>query len=88
MLFGLLDKKEKLNNPIVVEIPYGDETLRLETGRMAKQANGAVLATMGGTMVLATVCAEKTAVEGQDFFPLTVDYQEKFAFVGYVQWYD
>ena len=81
MLFGLFDKGEKthLNNPVVVEVPYGDETLRLETGRMAKQANGAVLATMGGTMVLATVCAEKTAVEGQDFFPLTVDYQEKFA---------
>lgn len=84
MLFGLFNKDEKnqLNNPIAVEIPYGDETLRLETGRMAKQANGAVLATMGGTMVLATVCAEKTAVEGQDFFPLTVDYQEKFAAAG------
>ena len=84
MLFGLFNKDEKtqLNNPIVVEIPYGDETLRLETGRMAKQANGSVLATMGGTMVLATVCAEKSAVEGQDFFPLTVDYQEKFASAG------
>ena len=87
MLFGLFNKNDKdakhpLNHPIAVEIKYGDETLRLETGRMAKQANGAVLATMGGTMVLATVCAEKTAVEGQDFFPLTVDYQEKFASAG------
>lgn len=88
MLFGMFNKEEKgqsgqkLNNPIVVEIPYGDETLRLETGRLAKQANGAVLATMGGTMVLATVCAEKSAVEGQDFFPLTVDYQEKYASAG------
>lgn len=87
MLFGLLNKKDKdaqhpLNHPIAVEIKYGDETLRLETGRMAKQANGSVLATMGGTMVLATVCAEKAAVEGQDFFPLTVDYQEKFASAG------
>ncbi len=85
MLFGLFGKDEKttkLNNPVAVEIPYGDETLRLETGRMAKQANGSVLATMGGTMVLATVCAEKSAVEGQDFFPLTVDYQEKFASAG------
>ena len=88
MLFGMFNKDEKgqqtqkLNNPVVVEIPYGDETLRLETGRLAKQANGAVLATMGGTMVLATVCAEKTAVEGQDFFPLTVDYQEKYASAG------
>ncbi|MBR4806806.1 MAG: polyribonucleotide nucleotidyltransferase, partial [Alphaproteobacteria bacterium] len=84
MLFGLIKKDEKthLNNPVAVEIKYGDETLRLETGRFAKQANGAVMATMGGTMVLATVCAEKTAVEGQDFFPLTVDYQEKFASAG------
>ena len=84
MLFGLFNKDDKkhLNNPVAIEIPYGDETLRLETGRMAKQANGSVLATMGGTMVLATVCAEKTAVEGQDFFPFTVDYQEKFASAG------
>ena len=84
MLFGLFNKEEKtkLNNPVAIEVQYGDETLRLETGRMAKQASGSVLATMGGTMVLATVCAEKTAVEGQDFFPLTVDYQEKFASAG------
>ena len=82
MVFGLFKKDAKLNNPVAVEIEYGGETLRLETGRMAKQANGSVLATMGGTMVLATVCAEKTAVEGQDFFPLTVDYQEKFASAG------
>jgi len=84
MLFGLFNKDDKthLNNPVAVEIKYGDETLRLETGRFAKQANGSVMATMGGTMVLATVCAEKTAVEGQDFFPLTVDYQEKFASSG------
>lgn len=84
MLFGLFNKDEKthLNNPVVVEVPYGDTTLRLETGRMAKQACGAVLATMGETIVLATVCAEKSAVEGQDFFPLTVDYQEKFASAG------
>lgn len=84
MLFGLFNKDEKvqLNNPVAVEIPYGDAVLRLETGRMAKQANGAVVATMGETMVLATVCAEKSAVEGQDFFPLTVDYQEKFASAG------
>ena len=68
MVFGLFKKDAKLNNPIAVEIPYGDATLRLETGRMAKQANGSVLATMGGTMVLATVCAEKSAVEGQEFF--------------------
>lgn len=90
MLFGLINKDGKnaknaethLNNPVAVEIEYGNDKLRLETGRFAKQANGSVMATMGGTMVLATVCAEKTAVEGQDFFPLTVDYQEKFASAG------
>ncbi|MDR2268762.1 MAG: polyribonucleotide nucleotidyltransferase [Rickettsiales bacterium] len=82
MLFGLIKDKEHLNNPVSVSVKYGDETLVLETGRFAKQANGAVMATMGGTMVLATVCAEKTAVEGQDFFPLTVDYQEKFSSAG------
>ena len=83
-MFKFFNKSEKnvLNNPIAVEFKYGDETVRLETGRYAKQATGAVMATMGETMVLATVCAEKTAVEGQDFFPLTVDYQEKFASAG------
>ena len=83
-MFGLFNKSEKhvLNNPVSVEFQYGDETVVLETGRFAKQATGSVMATMGGTMVLATVCAEKTAVEGQDFFPLTVDYQEKYASSG------
>ena len=85
-MFGMFKKSKSdehvLNNPIAVEFQYGDETVRLETGRYAKQATGAVMATMGETMVLATVCAEKTAVEGQDFFPLTVDYQEKYASAG------
>jgi polyribonucleotide nucleotidyltransferase len=85
-MFGIFKKSNNdehvLNHPIAVEFQYGDETVRLETGRYAKQATGAVMATMGGTMVLATVCAEKTAVEGQDFFPLTVDYQEKYASAG------
>jgi polyribonucleotide nucleotidyltransferase len=84
MLFGMFKKgeTEHLNNPVVVEIQYGDETLRLETGRFAKQANGSVMVTLGGTMVLATAVGEKTAVDGQNFFPLTVDYQEKFASAG------
>ncbi|MCL1785592.1 MAG: polyribonucleotide nucleotidyltransferase [Alphaproteobacteria bacterium] len=60
---------------------WGGETLTLETGRFAKQAHS-VMATMGQTMVLVSVVGEKTAVEGQDFFPLTVDYQEKFASAG------
>lgn len=85
MLFGLLgDKAPKnvLNNPIRAEIDFGGEKLILETGRFAKQATGSVMATMGDTMVLATVVSAKTAKEGQDFFPLTVDYQEKFASAG------
>ncbi|MCL1902117.1 MAG: polyribonucleotide nucleotidyltransferase [Alphaproteobacteria bacterium] len=85
MLFGLFgDKAAKnvLNNPVSVSLQYGDETLTLETGRFAKQATGSVMATMGQTMVLATVVSSKNIVEGQDFFPLTVDYQEKFASAG------
>ena len=83
-MFGIFKKSDEhvLNKPVVVEFKYGNETVKLETGRFAKQATGAVMATMGETMVLATVCAEKTAVEGQDFFPLTVDYQEKYASSG------
>ena len=49
----------------------------IETGKVAKQADGAVVVRYGDSMVLATVVAAKTAREGQDFFPLTVDYREK-----------
>ncbi|HEX7045693.1 MAG TPA: polyribonucleotide nucleotidyltransferase [Burkholderiales bacterium] len=56
---------------------YGKHTVRLETGEIARQASGAVLASMGDTVVLATVVAAKEPVPGQDFFPLTVDYQER-----------
>ncbi|MEM9724806.1 MAG: polyribonucleotide nucleotidyltransferase [Pseudomonadota bacterium] len=59
------------------EMQWGGETLILETGRVARQADGAVLATMGETTVLATVVAAKSPRPGQDFFPLTVNYQEK-----------
>src|SRR5207244_12115150 len=51
--------------------------LKLETGKVARQADGAVVATYGETVVLATVVAAKTPREGVDFLPLTVDYQEK-----------
>ena len=64
-------------NPIRKEFKYGNDTVILETGRIARQATGAVLVTIGGTVVLATVVGKKTANPGQDFFPLTVDYQEK-----------
>src|SRR3979409_2418752 len=60
-----------------VEIDWGGRPLRLETGKIARQADGAVLATYGETVVLATVVAAKSAREGVDFLPLTVDYIEK-----------
>ena len=63
-------------------IEWGGRKLTLETGRMARQADGAVLATYGETMVLATAVYAKTAKPGQDFFPLTVNYQEKFYAAG------
>ena len=65
-----------------VELDWGGRTLTLETGRMARQADGAVLATYGETTVLATVVAAKQPREGVDFLPLTVDYQEKFYAAG------
>ena len=60
-----------------VEIDWGGRPLKLETGKVARQADGAVVATYGETVVLATVVAAKTPREGVDFLPLTVDYQEK-----------
>jgi polyribonucleotide nucleotidyltransferase len=57
---------------------YGNRTVTLETGEIARQASGAVIVKMDETVVLVTAVAAKSAREGQDFFPLTVDYQEKF----------
>ena len=65
-----------------VELDWGGRKLTLETGRIARQADGAVLATYGETTVLATVVAAKQPREGVDFLPLTVDYQEKFYAAG------
>jgi polyribonucleotide nucleotidyltransferase len=56
---------------------YGNHEVRLETGEIARQASGAVLASMGDTVVLATVVAQKEPAPGKDWFPLTVDYQER-----------
>ncbi|MGB5606091.1 MAG: polyribonucleotide nucleotidyltransferase, partial [Gammaproteobacteria bacterium] len=56
---------------------YGDQTVTLETGEIARQASGAVMVSMGDTMVLASVVGDKHAAVGRDFFPMTVDYQEK-----------
>ena len=63
--------------PVTKTFQLGDQTVTLETGRIARQATGAVLATMGENQVLATVVGAKSAREGQDFFPLSVHYQEK-----------
>lgn len=65
-----------------VAIEWGGKTLTLETGKVARQADGAVIATLGETVVLCAVTAAKTVKEGQDFFPLTVHYQEKFSSAG------
>ena len=63
--------------PVTKTFTFGGQTIVLETGRVARQASGAVLATMGDTAVLATVVGSKEAKPGQDFFPLSVHYQEK-----------
>src|SRR5215213_11568151 len=65
-----------------VELDWGGRSLILETGKIARQADGAVVATYGETKVLATVVAAKTPREGVDFRPLTVDYQEKYYAAG------
>ncbi len=64
-------------NPIKKSFTYGAHTVTLETAEIARQAGGAVLVNMEDTVVLATVVGAKVAKPGQDFFPLTVDYQEK-----------
>lgn len=71
------EEKENTVKAIIKKFQYGDETVTLETGRVARQASGAVLATIGSTTVLCTVVGAKTAKEGQDFFPLSVHYQER-----------
>jgi polyribonucleotide nucleotidyltransferase len=65
-----------------VELDWGGQPLTLETGKVARQADGAVLATLGETVVLATVVSAKTPKAGIDFFPLTVNYQEKYFAAG------
>ncbi|MDG4922932.1 polyribonucleotide nucleotidyltransferase [Glaesserella parasuis] len=63
--------------PIVKQFKYGQHTVTLETGAIARQATAAVMASMDDTTVFVTVVAKKEVNEGQDFFPLTVDYQER-----------
>lgn len=64
-------------NPIYKEFQYGDQTVVMETNKVAKQATGSVTVTIGDTVVLTTVVGAKSPRPGQDFFPLTVNYQEK-----------
>ncbi|HOZ96967.1 MAG TPA: polyribonucleotide nucleotidyltransferase [Niabella sp.] len=72
-----------LQQPIRKTFDIGDgREITIETGRLARQADGSVTVSMGKAMLLATVVANKEAKEGQSFFPLTVDYQEKFASAG------
>ena len=63
--------------PVIKTFQYGDHTVTLETGRIARQATAAVLCTMDKTAALCTVVANKEAKDGQDFFPLGVHYIEK-----------
>jgi polyribonucleotide nucleotidyltransferase len=72
-----------LPNVVTKEITLNDgRTITIETGKLARQADGAVVVRMGDTMLLATVVANEEAREGVDFLPLSVDYQEKFAAAG------
>lgn len=64
-------------NTVTKTFQYGQHTVTLETGAIARQATAAVMASMDDTCVLVSVVAKKDAKEGQDFFPLTVNYQEK-----------
>ena len=69
-------------NVVKKSIQWGNETLTLETGKVARQADGTVIATLGETSVMANVTFAKAAKPGQDFFPLTVHYQEKYYAAG------
>ncbi|WP_417720349.1 polyribonucleotide nucleotidyltransferase [Salipiger sp.] len=71
-------------NVTTKSMQWGEETLTLETGKVARQADGTVIATLGETSVMANVTFAKAAKEGQDFFPLTVHYQEKYYAAGKV----
>ncbi len=69
-------------NPVSKTFQFGNQEITLETGKVARQATGAVIVKMGDTQILATVVGKKKANPGQDFFPLTVNYQEKTYAVG------
>jgi polyribonucleotide nucleotidyltransferase len=64
-------------NSIKKSVQYGDHILSLETGKIARQAGGAIIASLGETSVMVTAVGKKSVMPGQDFFPLTVNYQER-----------
>jgi len=74
---GHFTKKDKKVNPIIKKFQFGNDTVTIETGRIARQATGSVVVSVGETTVLVAVTAAKEAKPGQDFFPLSVHYQEK-----------
>lgn len=74
---GRLKIKDKIVNPVIKQFKFGNDTVSIETGRIARQATGSALVTMGETSVLVTVVGAKDAKPGQDFFPLSVHYVEK-----------
>jgi polyribonucleotide nucleotidyltransferase len=81
--FFALNQDAIMLKGIVKEFDLGDgRKISIETGRLAKQADGSVVVRMGDAMLLATVVSSKDAKEGADFLPLSVDYQEKFSAVG------
>ncbi len=71
-----------MNHRETITIPVGNKTLKFETGKVARQANGSIMLHCGDTVVFASACAAPTASAEIDFFPLRVDYQEKFSAVG------
>ena len=79
----MIMEEKKLYNAVQKFIPLeGGREIMIETGKLAKQADGSVVVKQGDTMLLATVVAAKDAKEGTDFMPLQVEYKEKFAAVG------
>lgn len=81
-MFYFLDVLYKMNVITkTIQLPDG-RTITIETGKVAKQADGSVVLRMNNTVLLATVCAAKDAVPGTDFMPLQVDYREQYAAAG------
>lgn len=72
-------------NPIVRKFQYGQHTVTLETGMMARRATAAVMVSMDDTAVFVTVVGQKKSKRGQDFFPLTVNYQERTYAAGRIE---